>query len=324
MKKEGFSHWIQNLAKSRETGLLAVLILIGGVFSLGTPTFLTGENLLNIVKQVTLVTIVAAGQTFVITSGGIDLSVGYLLGISSIVMALFISWGVPVPVAILICLLCGTMMGTINGLLITKLSLPPFIITLGMQGIARGLINVITQGYPIMVDSPFIMHLGQGNLGTVPVIALFMPVVIIITHWVYSRTVFGNHVKALGGNETAARLSGISLSKMKVSVYALCGLLCGLAGMLITGRLNSGNPNAGLNFDMDSIAAVIVGGTALSGGSGTVVGTMLGALLMGIIRNGLVQLRVNMYWQTVVTGAIIILVCALDNMAKTRRKGAKP
>jgi len=311
---------LQRLLKSREIGLLIILLVIAVILSVTTNTFFTLENLLNIIKQVTLVTIVAAGQTFVITSGGIDLSVGSVLGLSSIIMSLFISWGVPVAVAIVICLLCGAFFGVINGTLITRLSLPPFIITLGMMSIARGFINVITKGYPIMISSPFIMGLGQGSWGVLPRMTIFMPLVIAVMHWVFNYTVFGNHVKAIGSNETASRLSGINVRRTKTFVFGLCGLLCGLAGLIMTGRLNSGNPNAGLNFEMDSIAAVIVGGTALSGGYGTVVGTMLGALLLGVIRNGLVLLNVNMYWQTVATGMIIILVCALDSMSQKQKK----
>jgi ribose/xylose/arabinose/galactoside ABC-type transport system permease subunit len=187
-----------------------------------------------------------------------------------------------------------------------------------MASIAKGFILVITKGYAIMFDNPFIIALGQGNWGIVPIMVVFLPIVIISAHWFYNYTIFGNRVKAIGGNEIAARLSGINVRRNKIFTYALCGLLCGLAGLIITGRLNSGNPNAGTNFDMDSIAAVIVGGTALSGGSGTILGTMLGALLMGVIRNGLVLLGVNMYWQTVATGAIIILVCALDGFSKKK------
>jgi len=311
---------LNKLLKSREIGLVAILIFITVILSITTDTFFSAVNLLNIVRQVTLVTIVATGQTFVITSGGIDLSVGSVLGLSSIVMALFISWNVPVGIAIIICLLCGTLLGLTNGVLITRLSLPPFIITLGMMSIARGVIQVITKGFPIMIESPFIMTLGQGNWGALPIMAIFMPVVVAVMHWLYNYTVFGNHVKAVGSNETATRLSGVKVIREKTLVYGLCGLLCGLAGILVTGRLNSGNPNAGLNLEMDSIAAVIVGGTAISGGVGTVIGTTLGALLMGIIRNGLVLLNVNMYWQTVATGMIIIFICALDSMSK--KKGA--
>jgi len=320
MNEKTYNNTLQRLLKSREIGLLIILFIITIILSFTTKTFFNVENLLNIIKQVTLVTIVAAGQTFVITSGGIDLSVGSVLGISSIIMSFFITMGVPVGFAIVICLLCGTFFGFLNGILITKLFLPPFIVTLGMMSIARGLINVITKGYPIMIDSPLIMGLGQGNWGVIPIMAIFMPIVIVIMHWLFNYTVFGNHVRAIGSNEMATRLSGINVKRVKIIVFSLCGLLSGLAGLLMTGRLNSGNPNAGLNFDMDSIAAVIVGGTLLSGGSGTVVGTMLGALLLGVIRNGLVLLNVNMYWQTVATGAIIILVCAIESLSKERGK----
>jgi ribose/xylose/arabinose/galactoside ABC-type transport system permease subunit len=188
-----------------------------------------------------------------------------------------------------------------------------------MASITRGFVNVITKGYPIMIEDKFIIALGQGSWGKFPIMVIFVPIVIIASHWIYNYTVFGNRIKSIGGNETAARLSGINVRRVKVLTYAFCGFLCGLAGLIITGRLNSGSPQAGLNFDMDSIAAVIVGGTALSGGSGTIIGTLLGALLMCIIRNGLVLLHVNMFWQTIATGTIIILVCAIDGFS--RRKG---
>jgi len=318
MDEKKLSNTLHSLLRNREAGLLIILFAIAVILSITTTTFLSIENMLNVVRQVTLVTIVAAGQTLVITSGGIDLSVGSVLGISSVIMSLFISLGVPVGVAVAVCLLCGMFFGLLNGILITRLSLPPFIVTLGMMSVARGIVHVITKGYPIMVDSPFIMQLGQGSWGVLPIMILFMPVVVIFMHWLFNYTVFGNHVKAIGGNETASRLSGINVHRSKVLVFGLCGFLCGLAGLIMTGRLNSGNPNAGLNFEMDTIAAVIVGGTLLSGGSGTVIGTMLGALLLGVIRNGLVLLSVNMYWQTVATGMIIILVCAIEGLSKSK------
>ncbi|MFP3091156.1 ABC transporter permease [Treponema sp. TIM-1] len=318
-KLGGIAGIFRRVRQVRETGLLFVLILLGIVLSFLTPVFFTGENFLNIFKQVTLVTIVACGQTFVLTSGGIDLSVGGILGLSSIIMAWTINHGMNTPGAIAVCLLFGTMVGITNGFLITKLRLPPFIITLGMASIAKGFVLVITKGYAIMLDNPFIIAIGQNSWGVFPVMVIFLPIVVIIAHWVYNYTIFGNRVKSIGGNETAARLSGINVKNNKIFTYALCGFLCGLAGLIITGRLNSGNPNAGTNFDMNSIGAVIVGGTSLSGGSGTIIGTMLGALLMGVISNGLVLLGVNMYWQTVATGAIIIVVCALDSFSQ--RKG---
>jgi ribose transport system permease protein len=310
---------ILRIRQSRETGLFLLLVLIVIIMSISTPIFFTSVNLLNILKQITLIAIVACGQTFALTSGGIDLSVGYTLGLSSIIISWFTARGMPTVPAIVICLGFGTFIGILNGTLITRLSLPPFIVTFSMASITRGFVNVITKGYPIMVDNKFIIALGQGSWGTFPIMIIFIPIVIIVSHWIFNYTVFGLRIKSIGGNETAARLSGIKVRRVKVLTYAYCGFLCGLAGLIITGRLNSGSPQAGLNFDMDSIAAVIVGGTALSGGSGTIIGTLLGALLMCIIRNGLVLLHVNMFWQTVATGTIIILVCALDGVS--RRKG---
>ena len=312
--------YLIRLIESRESSLLLVVLIVGVIFSLGTKNFFTAENLLNICKQVTLVTIVAAGQTFIITSGGIDLSVGSSLGLSSVIMSWFIAreWSlyVSVPVGILI----GLTFGVLNGIFITRLRLPPFIVTLGMASVGRGLLLIITRGYAITIDSPLIMSLGNDRVFGIPIMALFMPLVVVVAAFLLNHTIFGNHVKAVGGNELATRLSGINVNGLKLRVYALAGLFCGIAGVIMTGRLNGGNPNAGLNFDMDTIAAVIIGGTSLQGGSGTIVGTMLGAVLLGMIRNGLVLWNVNMYWTTVTTGAIIILVCAIDSFTSRQKE----
>jgi len=310
----------KKLFQSRELGLFAVLFVVCLVMSLVTTSFLSVLNIMNILKQVTLTALIAMSQTFVITSGGIDLSVGFVMGLSSIIMCTLINWSVPLPIAIVACLLCGLAFGALNGVLITRLKLPPFIITLGMQYICKGFINVITEGYTIMIDSPFIMALGQGKVGAVPIMVLFLPVVAVVMCYLYDKTVFGNRVKGIGGNEAACRLSGINTDRTKVAIYALNGLMCGLVGVIITGRLNAGNPNAGLNYDMNTIGAVIIGGTAITGGSGTVLGSILGAVLLGVIRNALTLLKVNMYWETVATGAIIILVCALDSVTKMKKR----
>jgi ribose transport system permease protein len=302
----------------KETVLLYVLLLVCGFVSLVNPQFLTMNNLLTIIKQTTIVTIVAVGQTFIITSGGIDLSVGYVMGMSSIVVSEMLSFGVGIIPAIALGILVSTLLGALTGLIISRLRLPPFIVTLGMANIARGLVLVITQGFVVQVDNKVINYLGMGDVGKVPVMALFMPVMVFAGWFLLNKTVFGNHIKALGGNETAARLCGINVGRSKVFIYLLGGVFCGIAGILMTGRLNGGNPNAGLTLDMDSIGAVIVGGTSLSGGSGTIIGTLLGALLMGVIRNGLVLMNVNMYWQTVVTGVIVIAVCGTKEALKDR------
>lgn len=307
------------LSNQRESGLLLILLLMGVILSVVADGFLTVDNIFNILKQTTLVTIIAAGQTFIITSGGIDLSVGYSMTLSSMILAYMLTFGLPVPAAIVLGILASVLVGLANGLLITTLRLPPFIITLGMSNIVKGIILVMSKGYIVSLTEPFIIWLGQGTIGKMPVMVLFIPAVAGVMAFILNKTVFGNHVKAVGGNEEAAVLSGIHAAKVRIMIYVLAGLLCGIAGIIVTGRLNGGNPNAAGTYDMDSIAAVIVGGTSLAGGSGTVMGTVLGALLMILIRNGLVLLQVNMYWQTVAIGVVIILVCALDGFSRMRK-----
>jgi ribose transport system permease protein len=307
------------IKKQRLSGLVLLLLIILTGLSLARPdTFFQQQNLFNILKQVSIVTIVAVGQTFIIVSGGIDLSVGFSLGLSGVIMAFCLKTGMPLPLAITTGMVTGTLVGALNGLVITKFRLPPFIATLGMAKIARGIMYVITKGYPIPVKNEFIFTLGNGYIGPFPILTIVMVLIVIAGAYIMSSTVFGNTTKAIGGNELAARLSGISVEKNKVMLYALTGLLCGIGGILLSGRVNSGNPNAGLNFDLDSIAAVIVGGTAMSGGEGTIIGTVLGALILGVIKNGLILMNVSMYWQTVITGIIIITVCAID--AATHKK----
>lgn len=310
-----------SIFKKRESALFGLLVLIFIIMSALRPsTFFTGENLFNILKQVSMVTIIAVGQSFIMISGGIDLSVGFSLGLSGIIMAKLFSMGIDPYLAILIGILTGVLIGFLNGLMITRLNLPPFIVTLGMANIARGFVYVITKGFSIAVDDPLVIALGNGYFGPVPIMSIVMIAIVILGAYLLKSTVFGSRVRAIGGNETAAALSGINIKRYKVYVYSLAGLFCGIAGIIMVGRLNAGNPNSGLNFDMDSIAATIVGGTSLAGGEGTVIGTLFGALLLGVIRNGLVLLNVSMYWQTVVAGVIIISVCALDYLAQSKRK----
>ena len=316
MKKEGI---LGIFRKYRETGLAMILLLMGVFLSIFSKNFLTADNLFNVLKQTTLVAIIAIGQTYVIISGGIDLSVGYSMTLCSMLLAYGLKAGMPVVLIVPLAMLSSVAVGALNGLLITRLRIPAFIITLGMTNIVKGIILVMSQGYIVSLKDPFIIWLGQGNIGTIPVMVIVMALLMIFFAFILNRTVFGSHVKSIGGNETAARLSGIRADRKRIAVYTLCGLLCGIAGIIVTGRLNGGNPNAAGTYDMDSIAAVIVGGTSMAGGSGSILGTLLGALIMILIRNGLVLLRVNMYWQTVAIGVVIISVCAIDAFSQRKK-----
>lgn len=305
---------------SKEMMLTYVLVLIMILISMINPVFLTPGNLLSVLKQITVIAIIAVGQTFIIASGGIDLSVGYLMAVSSIVFASLLGAGVNIVIAMLLGICASMALGFTNGVMVTKLRLPPFIITFGMANIAKGIVLVITQSYVIQVRNPVMSYIGIGEIAGIPVMALFVPVFVLLGWFLMNKTVFGDHVLAIGGNEAAARLSGIRVNRIKTIVYTMTGVLCGVAGILITARLNGGNPNAGLTTDMDTIGAVIVGGTSFSGGVGTVIGSFIGAFLMGVIRNGLVLMNVDLYWQTIVTGTIVISVCAIKEFMKYRKK----
>lgn len=312
---------LKSLALKRESTMVLILIVIFVVMAVARPdTFKTEDNLFNLLKQISLISIIAIGQTFVLATGGIDLSVGYSLGLAGIVMTKLFQLGINSWTAIILGLLTSVLIGFINGLIITTFNLPPFIVTLGMANVARGLTYIITKGFPIALDNEFVWMLGNGYWGPVPIMAVVMIVLVVISAYLLDSTRFGTRVIAIGGNETAAMLSGINVKRYKTMVYTLTGLLAGIAGVIMVGRLNAGNPNAGLNFDTDSIAAAVVGGTSMAGGDATMIGTLLGALLLGVIKNALVLLNVNMYWQTVVVGAIIIVVCIFDSYTRAKRK----
>ena len=298
---------VTSMLQHRESALVVLLLVPIAIFSVLRPTtFFTLDNMINIMKQTSIVVIVAIAQTWILVTGGIDLSIGYSLGLAGIVMTDLFSKGINHSIAIMIGLFVSVLIGFLNGAFVTLLGIPPFIATLGMGSIARGFSYIITRGFPISLNDDFIYYLGNGYIGPIPVMTIVAFVLVIIFTFLLTKTPFGNRVMSIGGNENAAYLSGINVNKYKIIVFTLAGLLAGIAGIMLTGRLNAGNANAGLNFDTDSIAAAIVGGTSLSGGEGSVVGTVLGALILGVIRTGLVLLNVNMYWQTVVVGVIII------------------
>ncbi len=296
----------------RELSTLLGLVLLCVVIALLSPFFLTGSNLLNILQQTSINAIIAAGMTFVIITAGIDLSVGAILAFAGVMLAQGLQADWPMLTAVFAGLLAGVLLGGLNGVLITFGKLPPFIATLGLMSLGRGATLVLTEGRPISgFSSPF-RALATSTLLYVPTPVWIMLAVYGLAHFLLTQTRHGRYVYALGGNEEAARLSGIDIHFHKTLVYAFSGLTSAIAAIILTARLNSAQPIAGLMYELDAIAATVIGGTSLLGGSGTLLGTLLGALIMGVLRNGLNLLGVSSFLQQIIIGAVIILAVWLD------------
>ena len=304
----------------RQLGTLSGLLVLVVALWILTPHFLTISNLLNVAEQATIIAIIAVGMTFVIITGGIDLSVGSVLAVSGVVMAYSLQSGVPLPLALIIGLGVGLLCGVVNGLLITIGRLPPFIATLGMMSVARGAALMFTEGRPISGFSEGFRSIATGEILRIPAPVVIMIVVYVIAHFVLKRTKLGRYTYAIGGNEEAALLSGINVRLNKTLVYGIAGLLSGLAAILLTARLNSAQPIAGMSYELDAIAATVIGGTSLLGGEGTISGTLIGALIMAVLRNGLNLLSVSSFFQQVVIGSVIILAVLIDMALKRRGK----
>lgn len=304
-----------------KSGPLLGLVLLSIFLTLLSPVFLTFNNLFNVGTQIAVIAILALGQTFVIVSGGIDLSVGSVLALAGVVFGwAAVEAGLPLPLALALGLGAGILAGIANGLLITLGNLPPFIATLAMLSIARGLALVISGGIPLNPIPQAVRTLGGGDLfGFIPFPVVLMLAMGVLTVVILRSTYPGRCMYAIGGNEEASRLSGIAVSRQKVLIYALSGLFAAIAGILLTGRLASAQPQAGFTFELDAIAAVVIGGASLSGGVGSAWGTLIGAFILGVLRNGLNLLNVSAFWQQVVIGAVIALAVMTDTLR--RRKG---
>jgi ribose transport system permease protein len=303
--------------QGRELGTLGGLLALGLLLTALTPHFLTVSNLLNVMEQTSINAVIAVGMTFVILSGGIDLSVGSLVALSGVVTASALQAGAPIPVALLAGLLTGALCGLMNGVLVTMGRLPPFIATLGMMSVARGAALLFTDGRPVSGFGPGFRTLATGRLLAIPVPVLITLAVYLLAHLVLTRTRFGRYVYAIGGNEEATRLSGVPVRFHKTMVYVLSGLVSGLAAAVLTARLNSAQPIAGMMYELDAIAATVIGGTSLLGGQGRVSGTLVGALIMGVLRNGLNLLGISSFLQQVVIGLVIVGAVLLDSLLKT-------
>jgi ribose transport system permease protein len=295
-------------------GSLAGLVVLGAILAILSPDFLTLSNLMNILNQVSLNGLVAVGMTFVILTGGIDLSVGSILALTGVLLAAMLKGGTPDLLAILAALALGTVFGLANGAAVARFRLQPFIATMAFMTIFRGATFVFTQGRPItgLGDKGLFAGIGRGDIAGIPWSGLLLLACLSAAVFVLSRTVYGKSVYAVGGNAEAARLSGLAVRTTQASAYAISGFFAALAGVVLTSRLDSAQPLAGQSYELDAIAAVVLGGTSLSGGRGLMIGTLVGALIIGVLNNGLNLLEVSSFYQQIVKGAVILLAVLAD------------
>ncbi len=322
----GLSGSMGKLAKlrhAREFNVLIALVIMGGAISLFTPYFLTVDNLMGVSRAFSLTAIMAIGMVMVIITGGIDLSVGSAMGLAGLVTALCFDAGFGQTTAVAAGLAVGAVFGLVNGMLITAIGLPPFIATLGTLSIGRGLMYMITHGVPLTPSTPdSFALLGQGYVGPVPLPVVILLVLMVVFSLIMIHTRFGRHIYATGGNENAARLSGVKTQRVKLAVYMLSSLISSLAGVIAFSRYLSAEPASGFGSELDVIAAAAIGGASLSGGIGSVTGAVMGAALIGEIANGVVLLNINTYAQQAITGGVILIAVSLD-VLRNRLKGGR-
>jgi len=294
------------------------LIVLFVALSIASPYFLTANNLASVARQTAVFNTMALGMTIVIISGGIDLSVGSILGLSGLIGTMALERGYPIGIGVLIGVAAGTLCGFANGLMVTRLRIPPFVVTLGTLGIFRGLALIISNGLPVHKIPAGFSFLGEGNLAGVPFVVWMLVICAVAVHVVLEHTRLGRYAFAIGSNRVASVYAGIPVSFHVTSVYAIGGALTGLAGMIEASRLMTGQPTAGQGYELQAIAAVVIGGGSLNGGEGSVVGTLIGAFIMGLLSNGADLLNISNYWQQVIIGSVIILAVTLDEVRKRR------
>lgn len=293
--------------------LIALIVLVVGI-SIASPHFRTFDNFMSLLRQSSINGFIAFGMTCVILTGGIDLSVGSVLALTTAFCAYFIKAGMSVGVAMIIALLCGTFLGTINGLLVTKCRLQPFIATLITMTIYRGLTMIFTGGKPIssLGDSAFLKFIGKGAILKIPFPVIIFLIVFLIFLFLLGKTTFGRKVYATGSNADSAKLAGVKTDRIKLIVYSISGCMASLAGLILLSRLGSAQPTLGSGYELDAIAAVALGGTSMNGGRGKIWGTMIGILIIAVLNNGLNILGVSSYWQDVVKGIVILIAVLSD------------
>lgn len=290
------------------------------ILAVTSKAFLSLDNIMNVLRQSSMIAIMAAGAFFIMVGDGIDISVGSIVGLSGIVFSIaMVNWQISPLIAFILCILTGSVCGAVNGWMVTKMGLPPFIATLGMMSVARGLTYVVTNAYPIAVTVKEIEWLGRGYVWIIPWPVLIMLAVFVVAHFVSQKTRFGRFVYAVGGNAEAAHLSGIKVNKIKAVNYIIAGSLAALSGGILVSRLASGQPNGGLGWEFEAITATVIGGVSITGGKGKVFGVLLGAILIGLLTNGMTLLNVSSYYQQMIKGVVLVFAIGLD-VYKTKRQ----
>ncbi len=313
------ANWLTRMKRSTYFFPLAGLVAVCLVMIVTTDNFFSADNFLNIARQVSINAIIAIGMTGAILSGGIDLSVGAVMALAGTLMAGSMIAGVPPYAAILIGLGVGLAFGLFNGFFVAYAGMPPIIVTLATMGIARGIGLIYTGGYPIDGLPEAFAFFGRGTVLGIQTPVVIMLICFVLAYLLLDKTPIGRYIYAIGGNEEATRLSGVRVARYKLFIYALSGLTCAISGLVLSSRLMSGQPNSGVGFEMDAIAAVVMGGTSIAGGKGSIIGTFIGALMLGVLNNGLNMMGVSPYVQNIIKGLIILFAIYISRERKKRR-----
>jgi len=307
----------RKIGPRRQLGILVSLVAVFGVFSILAPSYVSQQNIINIVLQASINAIVALGMTVVIITAGIDLSVGSVVALTSVCAGLAMVHGVHILLALVLALVLGALCGTLNGLLISTLRLQPFLVTLGTMSLVRGVALIVSNGVPIYgLPREFKAAIGLASIATIPVPVLIMVAFAVLVFILLRYTMFGEYVFAMGGNEEATRLSGVPVNRYKVLTYGFSGLASAIGAIILMGRLGAAEAVSGTGYELDAIAAAAIGGASLAGGRGSVLGTILGAIILSALRNGLTLMNVASFFQMVATGAIIILAIIVDSLSR--------
>lgn len=302
----------------RDYGVLIGFVVLCIAISMATPAFLSKQNVLNLLRQSSIIGIISAGMTFVIISGNFDISVGAVAALSGVIVMRLATTGTNLFLAIIAAILVCAIIGLVNGIMVAKVNVPSLIATMAMVTIVRGILLMITGGYPITQTIPMLDSLGNGYFLGIPMPVIVFILVVIVSYIVLTQTKFGRHVYSIGGNQDASKLNGINVDSQKIKVFIINAVLAAIAGLVLTGRLGTASPVAGDSYDMDAIASVVIGGTSVSGGSGSVLKTIIGVLLMSVINNSFNLLGIDIFFQYIFKGLIILVAVGFDSYSKKK------